>query len=71
MSDPCNKTTKFKVGDRVRLTKDFGTSMAVPVGREGRVIEVGMWGSHIVVDFGHPWCERGCRDGEYLELVNG
>lgn len=62
-------TTKFSIGDKVRLTIDYGTAMAVPIGREGTVTEVGMWGKHIVVEFGHPYGERGCRDGDSLERV--
>ena len=64
-----SQTTTFKIGDKVRMARDYGTSFAVPLGREGKVAEVGMWGTYIVVDFGHPWGERGCRDGSSLEIV--
>ena len=58
----------FKVGDRVRHTFDYGAFWgAVPVGAEGRVIEAHN-PNHIVVDFG-KYGERGCRRGEYLEIV--
>ena len=63
-------TTSFHVDDKVRMTHDFGTSLAVPLGTEGVVAAVSDLSPHVVVDFGHPWCERGCRGGEYLEKVN-
>ena len=64
-----HQTTTFAVGDKVRMTADYKSGLAVPLGREGVVIEVEMWGRHIVVDFGHPYGERGCRDGDSLERV--
>jgi hypothetical protein len=63
------ETTKFQVGDRVRMAHDYQSLMAVPLGTEGVVIDTGMHGTHIVVDFGHPWGERGCRQGQTLERV--
>lgn len=64
------KAADFAVGDRVIHTYDYKSPMAVPGGAEGVVVEISITVPHIVVDFGNPLGERGCRGGEYLEKLN-
>lgn len=64
-------TNPFHLNQRVRQTHDHGTAAAVPAGTEGVIVEVSGEGRDVVVDFGEPWCERGCRCGAFLEVVDG
>ena len=65
---PTETAPSLRVGCLVRMAKDYSDygPSAVPFGREGVIVEIGPTG-HIVVDFGHPFCERGCGSGQNLE----